>query len=273
MNARIVVGVDGSPGALRAVRWGAAEAAHRRAPLLLVNGFGIPDAFYGEAVPPRDWLDVHRERSLAWLREAAHAAADEHPALDIDTESSLDSPIPLLLRRSEDAAMMVLGSAGRGVLGDLVVGSCATALSAHSRCPVAVVRGRVPVPSGDGPVVVGVDGGPANEPALLLAFEEASWRGASLVAVHATAGAPETLELAEALGEWEKKFPETTVRWVVEDAHARQQLLAWSATARLLVVGTRGRGGFPGLRLGSTSHALLHHAECPVLFVPGPDEH
>ncbi|KAA9160210.1 universal stress protein [Amycolatopsis acidicola] len=266
MSSLIVVGVDGSPGALRAVRWGAAEAAYRNAALRLVNGFGIPGACYGEAMPPRDWLDVHRDQSLAWLREAAREATHEHPGLDVDTESSLDSPIPLLLSRSDEASLMVLGSAGRGVLGDLVVGSCAAALTAHARCPVAVIRGSGA--DGDGPVVVGVDGSPANEPALVLAFEEAALRGVSLVALHAAVGETETFALADALGEWEKKFPDTTVRWLVENAHPRQQLLEWSARARLLVAGTRGRGGFPGLRLGSTSQVLLHHAECPVLFVP-----
>ncbi|SFI76892.1 universal stress protein [Amycolatopsis sacchari] len=287
MNAPVVVGVDGTRQSLRAVEWAAEEAALRHLPLHVVNGFGIPDAFYGEALPPRDWLDSRRLEAEEIVREAAAAAGhrEHHPV--VEQESVLDSPVPLLLRRSEDATMLVVGSAGRGVLGDLVVGSVATALTAHAHCPVAVVRGEDR--AGTAPVVAGVDGGPASEAVLALAFEEAAVHGVPLVAVHvwadadpgrvfAEAMAPFDFEplrekanrvLAEALAGWREKFPDVEVRRVVEEDKPRQRLLDWSRSARMVVVGSRGRGGFTGLLLGSVSQALVQHGGCPVLVARG----
>jgi nucleotide-binding universal stress UspA family protein len=137
-------------------------------------------------------------------------------------------------------------------------------------------------------VVVGVDGSPTSEPALAMAFEEAAMRGADLVAVHAwieftsdtayaTArqflvnwDAVETREretLAERLAGWQEKYPDVTVRRVVTGGQPTKRLLDQAVDAQLLVVGSRGRGGFAGMLLGSTSQALIHHAPCPLLVV------
>lgn len=287
MNLPVVVGVDGSSAALRAVSWAAEEAALRHAPLQVVNAFGIPDGFYAEMMPPRDWLDTRQAESEAMVGDAADTAEKAYPGLAIERRSSLDAPIPLLIERSADVRMIVLGSAGRGVLGNLLVGSTATALVTHARCPVVVVRGEDRRAVEDAPLVVGVDGSSENESAVAFAFEEASLRGVSLVAVRAWSDAntepvfgasraefdfealreSETRVLAEALAGRREKFPEVNVRRVVEQDRPRQQLLEWSAKARLVVVGSRGRGGFRGLLLGSTSQALLQHSECPVAVV------
>ena len=284
MNGPVTAGIDGSPGSLRAVRWAAEEAVRWHAPLRIVHAFGIPGAFYGESMPPRDWLDARRSESQELLLASAQAASRVHPGLEVRTESSLDAPIPLLVRCSGEAGMLVVGSAGRGVLGDLLAGSVAGALAAHARCPFAVVRGEDH--GGAAPVVVGVDGSPANQPALALAFEEASRRDVPLVAVHAWSDADsgqvfgaaraafdfeplretETRVLAESLAGWREKFPEVTVRRVLERERPRHQLLDWSTRACAVVVGSRGRGGFRGLLVGSTTYALLHHASCPVLI-------
>jgi nucleotide-binding universal stress UspA family protein len=263
MNTAIVVGVDGTRQSLRAAAWAAGEAALRRAPLHVVNAFGIPDAFHGETMPPRDWLDSRRRESAEIVRRAVAAAGQ--PSLTVAGESVLDGPIPLLLRRSEDARMIVVGFAGRGVLGDLLVGSVATALTAHARCPVAVIRGE---DRGEqDPVVAGVDGGPASESVLAAAFEEASLRGAPLVVVHVWADAEPGAAFAEALAGWRAKYPDVGVSPDIEQDKPRRRLLDWSTRAQLLVVGSRGRGGFTGLLLGSTSQALIQYAACPVLVV------
>jgi nucleotide-binding universal stress UspA family protein len=137
-------------------------------------------------------------------------------------------------------------------------------------------------------VVVGVDGSPTSEPALAMAFEEAAMRGAGLVAVHAwveftseTAyvsarqflvdwNAVETREhemLAERLAGWQEKYPDVEVRRVVTGGRPAKCLLDEADDAQLLVVGSRGRGGFTGMLLGSTSQALIHHAPCPLVVV------
>ena len=137
-------------------------------------------------------------------------------------------------------------------------------------------------------MVVGVDGSPTSEPALAMAFEEAAIRGAELVAVHAWVefasdtvyasarqffvdwDAIENREremLAERLAGWREKYPDVTVRRVVMGGRPARCLVEQAADAQLLVVGSRGHGGFAGMLLGSTSHALIHHAPCPLLVV------
>ncbi|NKQ52049.1 universal stress protein [Amycolatopsis sp. K13G38] len=287
MAAAVVVGIDGTPASVRAVRWGAREAALRHAPLTIIHAFGIPDAFYGEAMPPGTWLRSRQQASQALLEEAAVAATSAHLGLAVRTESSVDAPIPMLLQRSREARMLVLGSAERGVLGDLLSGSVIGALSGHVECPLLVVRGDDSQPA-DAPVVVGVDGSPANAPAVALAFEEASLRGVPLVAVHSWSDADseqvfsaaraefdfeplrdtENRVLAEALAGWCERYPDVAVSRVLAKDRPRHQLLEWCDKAGLVVVGSRGRGGFRGLLLGSTTYALVHHSSCPVLVVP-----
>ncbi|KAA9157458.1 universal stress protein [Amycolatopsis acidicola] len=233
MSAPIVVGMDGSGAAERAVRWSAAEAVRRGMPLHLVHCASAP----GE-------------------RLEAPVAVDER--VEVCIESTVDKPVRALLRRSAGAVMVVLGAAG----------ATATGLIAHARCPVAVTRGRELPGVGEGPVVVGVDGSAGSEPALALAFEEAALRQSPLVALHATVGEPRGGSAAEALAEWERKFPDVAVRLVIEHDHPRRQSVRWSEHACLFVAGARGRGGFPGLPLGSTAQTLLHHAGCPLLIVP-----
>jgi nucleotide-binding universal stress UspA family protein len=73
--------------------------------------------------------------------------------------------------------------------------------------------------------------------------------------------------LAESLAGWPEKYPEVEVRRVMVTDRPRHELLTWSAKAQLVVVGSRGRGGFSGLLLGSTSQALIQHARCPVMIL------
>lgn len=214
--------------------------------------------------------------------------AESHPDLDIRTDVVIAQPVPALVGESENAALMVLGSRGLGGFKGMLIGSTAVALAAHGRCPVAVVRGRTPDgdPPTDGPVVVGVDGSSASAAAVALAFEEASLRGTDLVAVHTFADAlseyafayprqsaldwtametkPREM-LAERLAGWQEKYPDVAVNRVVVRDHPASELLERSEDAQLLVVGSRGRGGFAGMVLGSTSQALIYHATCPLL--------
>lgn len=262
MKKPIVVGVDGSPGSRRAARWGAAEAAKRQTPLLLIHAFGVPDAFRGDVTPPQEWLEAQEKQAKAWLTQAIDLVERVHPHVELAAESFLDAPIPLLIEKSESAGMMVVGSTGWSPVGHLVMGSTAIALAAHGRCPVAIVRGRDEVGEQE-PVVLGVDSAPLCEPAIELAFEEARLRRVLLIAVHAHARSEEVVPID--LSRWRAEYREVVLRQVEEQDGPRKQLLAWSRRAQLIVVGSRGRGGFAGLLLGSTSQALIHHADCPVV--------
>jgi nucleotide-binding universal stress UspA family protein len=287
-NRPIVVGVDGSTPALHAALWAADQAAQRHVPLRLVYADDFARACAGGLTPPQSYYDELQAAGEQLLADAAAAVRQAHPELDVVVDLESAGPVPALLGRTDDARLLVVGSRGIGGFRGMLAGSSAVALVAHGRCPVAVIRGATPdaVAPVTGPVVVGVDGSPTGEAAIAAAFEEASWRGAELVAVHSWAefptDRPETRRfdadrvsteagehelLAERLAGWQEKFPDVTVRRVIGEGRPVECLLQNAVDAQLVVVGSRGHGGFAGMLLGSTSQALIYHATCPLLVV------
>jgi nucleotide-binding universal stress UspA family protein len=285
----ILVGVDGSTAALHAALWAADVAARRHHPLRLVfaddcYAFGYAAA----APPPQSYFDQLQAAGEQVLSTAEAAIRRDHPDLEISVDLQTAGPIPTLVGQSADARLLVLGCRGKGGFRGILAGSTAVALVAHGHCPVAVIRGVGPdaVPPTEGPVLVGVDGSATSDAALATAFDEASWRGAELVALHswleftADADLPrrddaewagveqnEAEVLAERLAGCQEKYPDVVVRRVLTRGRPVERLLERAVDAQLVVVGSRGRGGFSGMLLGSTSQALIYHAPCPLLVV------
>ncbi|TQF67132.1 universal stress protein [Rhodococcus spelaei] len=282
-HSQIVVGVDGSDSSKAAVAWAADSAAARGTTLRLVSAALAPLPFAGMAAVGQDFYDDLEAESRRLLDEARTIALERAPDLVVEASLHAGQPVPVLLDWSERAALVVLGSRGRGEFTGAVLGSVADALATHGSCPVVVIRGAVTEP-GNGPVVVGVDGSANSGPAIGAAFTEASLRGSTLVAAFAASDhavdrflnvvhEPDTAldsvreALAAALAGWEEKFPDVAVERVVAKDRPVQLLLDQAGTAQLVVVGSRGRGGFRGMLLGSTSRALLHGVECPLMIV------
>ena len=166
----------------------------------------------------------------------------------------------------------------------------ALAIASSNPGPVAVIHpGQRP--AGRGPVVVGVDGSPTSDSALAFAFEAAVSRGADLVAVHSwnearvDAAVPaheiiiddaqidedEAASLSERLAPWRERYPDVAVRPTIARGRSTPTRLHYAHDAQLIVVCSRGRGGFAGLLLGSTSHGLIARSPCPVVVIPpGP---
>ena len=285
VGRHIVAAVDGSRSALDAVRWAADEAARRGMSLRLTHAVSVAAIAYGGAYAwPKGYFEAVQQDGRTYLADAVSLVRGLHPDLSVTTQLVEGGPIPVLVDASAEAALVVLGSRGQGGFTGIITGSTAIATIARAHCPVVVVRGDLPDPTG--PVVVGVDGSPTSETALAWAFEEASSRGVELVAVHGwTEFASENSysfarqfvvdwdavqtrqeeELAERLAGYGEKYPDVTVRRVVEGGRARQLLLDQARGAQLVVVGSRGHSELGGLLLGSTSQALIHHAPCPVL--------
>lgn len=283
----IVVGVDGSATALNAVRWAAREAERRDVPLMLLHACFVPSpAPYTPVRLPRSYGDALLDQGRDWLSEARTVAQDA-ATVPIRTALRAGLPADQLIRASGAAELVVLGSRGLGGLTGLLLGSAAVAVTTHSRCPVVVIRGVVP---DEGPVVVGVDDPAVSDPAVDFAFEAAAARAVPLLAVHTWSGAglvatlttvltpgrghaadEERRLLADRLSSWQARYPEVEVRLEVFESRPADGLLKAAEGAQLLVVGSRGHGGFAGAGLGSTSQRLLHHAECPVAVVrPAP---
>ncbi|MCA1188571.1 MULTISPECIES: universal stress protein [unclassified Saccharopolyspora] len=260
----VLVGVDGSQHSSRAARWAAAEAARLGASLHLVLAH---DA-------------AHRDRAEEQVREIAVECRAAEPDLHVRAQAVTADPAEDLVARSADAALLVVGSRGRGAVRDALLGSVSTAVATHAGCPVVVVRGE---PRGSGPVVVGLDLSPTSRPALHFAFDRADRGGAELVVAQALPDAfflpsiledPERQRLQEdaeqqvggQLAGWRERYPEVVVRRVATDQHPVEALCSQAVGARLLVVGHRSRSA-AATRLGSVALGSLHHSPCPVAVV------
>lgn len=287
-GAAVVVGVDGSPSALRAVRLAAVEAGHHRRPLRVVHAYiwpllhvsGEPPA----GAPPGGGLR-HQARQV--VDEAVAEAEATAPDLHVTGEIIDGGAAAVLLGESVAATMVVIGDRGLGGFTALLVGSVAVQVAAHADCPVLVARGT---DRADGPVTVGVDGCAGSRQAVRVAAEEAAVRGTDLVAVHAyghqlsarpgdmqplvhderTLRAEQDRLLDECLAGLTDQYPQVPVTRQVVHARPGPALTDASREARLLVVGARGRGELAGLLLGSVSQSVLHHADCPVMVVRAP---
>jgi len=287
-RSAVVVGVDGSPSSIDAVRWAARDCERRGRTLRLVHSYLMPSKvapqLLGIGSRIRGALAAQGQR---WLDEAEKTAVDVAPRVVVETAMADEAAVPLLVRESADVEEVVLGSRGLGGFARLLLGSTALGVATAAGCPVVVVRG---VLAEDGPVVVGVDGSLAGEAAAGFAFRAAAAREAPLVAVIAWSDylepalydrtwprpdrsrveAAELGVLDRSLDRWREEFPEVHVDRVVSEDPPVRALLHHGRGARLLVVGSRGHGALAGMLLGSTSQALVHHAPCPVAVVRPP---
>ncbi|WP_432502634.1 universal stress protein [Kineococcus arenarius] len=296
-RGEVVVGVQeaGESGAV--ARWAAAEARRRGVPLRLVHAEQVP--FGADAVGAAwagELIDQLDRQALQDLRELAELVRATAPGLEVRTELVHDHRRHALLRASERACLVVTGPGRRGgALGELLLGSTSLFLVAHVPCPVAVVR-EPPAGAGDGGggtgVVVGTDGSCAARAAEHFAAAHARATGQELTVVRAWSApatgsrAAQSLReraqplreraqeeagrgLAETVRRVREGHPDLPVRCsLVQDASPAEALLAAGAGARLLVLGSRGRGAFASALLGSVSHEVLHRAAGPVVVVP-----
>ncbi|NLU82528.1 universal stress protein [Rhodococcus sp. HNM0569] len=286
----VVVAVDGSEAASTAVVWAARTASLAKLPLRIVTVTHVPAFYYSEPYLADSFREELESTARARLESAAVLARESVDGpLEVVTDRLQGRVTQTLIDVSEHASVLALGPRGHGEFTGLIVGSVSSALATHSQCPVAIVRGRTldGAPPNMGPVVVGVDGSEHSEAALDAAFAQASIRNAPLVAVNvwsdvtvqpslgATPEDPqwsniqagEEAVLAERLAGHVDQYPEVIVERVVARDRPVRVLSEYAEAAQLIVVGSRGRGGFRGMLLGSTSNALLHTADCPVMIV------
>ena len=286
MSAKpIVAGTDGSEESLRAVDWAAREAALRGAPLRIVAAAAVLPRMISRAGPGQydtvtDVLDKDRDRALAVAAE--RAAKSAHGAL-IDTDQLTGPPAQAVVESGSGALMLVVGSRGIGAFTALLLGSVSRYAASHASCPVVVVRDEEPGPHG----LVGVGVGDLDNcgDSLSFAFEEASLRHASVLALHAwhtpqtdisragqMSAAPEQRAVAAdaarhldtLLEKWRAKYPDVPASQEIVHGHPGRALIGLSARADLVVIGRHSGHQGPG----SVRHAVLTHAHGPVVIVP-----
>jgi nucleotide-binding universal stress UspA family protein len=284
-RSEVLVGVDGSEPSLRAAEWAAADAA--------AAGLSVTVCYVSDVSPLADVplsQDVRRaarayghrmvDRALLRIRNRA--------PVDATGEFVNGNPAAELIRRAAGAEQVVVGSRGTGGFERLVLGSVGAEVAAHAPCPVVVVRGDR---DDRREVAVGVDGSDRSHHALEYAFQYAARHGGRVHAIHAIHAVHDRAALlpmppvsardrvapnqditarellADAVAPWALKYPGVEVEITVVEASAAWALVQASKGAALVVVGSRGHGGFAGLLLGSVSQALLRHADCPVAVV------
>ncbi len=286
---RVVVGTDLSKRAGKAMVWAADHAAQRGEPLLILlvlPQVPIPRRSHlFEAMASGDYPAHLRERGEERLADEKARLAATHPDLVVETAIVDGRPAEVLANASVDAEIVVVGARGHHApISVRVLGGTADAVTSHAHGPIAVVT-DLSEPVADGPVVVGVDDSAESRAAIAYAADVARETGVGLLAIHAwdigpMIAGPEawplhveevmpTLEqfahdvVTEVLGE----NPDVPVTIEAPPERASRALVEASAKASMLVVGSRGRGGFAGVLLGSTSREVLRDAHCPVVVV------
>jgi nucleotide-binding universal stress UspA family protein len=300
-DAEILVGVDGSAASMHALDWAAAEARTRGRTLHVVCSYTLPSFTAASLDGGYAALDdtAIQQGARAVLSEARQRA--QAPGLEVVTTVATGDAAAVLVEMSRDASLAVVGTRGKGGFADRLLGTVSSTLPAHAYCPTVVVplrdqrRGGVVPADESTPVVrpvrrmiVGVDGSPQADLALRHAIDEAEAWGAELTAVAGVpvgsgsgvmAWLPATIDQTQVLADVTEGLnvvvdraladrPGTTVKRVVLDGTGAELLTEFSTATDLIVVGSRGRGGFTGLLLGSTSQAVLHHAACPSAAGP-----
>ncbi|MFF0789268.1 universal stress protein [Streptomyces spiralis] len=283
-HGRVLVGVDDSPHSRLALNWAAAEAESSGRALRLVHSVGPgPEVGYDET--GAGLTEEVFEAATGMLDDCRALVASRHPRLPVDTALVHGDPAEAVLDAAEDADadLIVLGTRGRGGFAELLLGSVSLKAAAHADRPVVVTRGA-PDPAKGGDIVAGIRD-ERDEPAVRFALTEADRHRATVRLVHAWtplrhAGLvvpqvddvdQEQREHAELLSRAArpgKEFPGVNVVTELAAGAAASALVDASKEAGLLVLPRHPAEGRLGLPLGSVTHAVLHHASCPVAIVP-----
>ncbi len=286
---KILVGVDGSPESLEAAEWAGARAKQSGAELQVLCAYALPS--YTAASMDSGFAVVDNDA----IRDSAQTVVDEAIAhlekLGYQAKGRVDAgdPTAILVQLSQQVDLIVVGTRGGGGFTDRLLGATSSALPGYSRCPVVVIPRRgaenefVPVKK----IVIGVDGSKRSRKSLRRAISEAKVWGAELTAVDAiplasSAGVlswlPASVDRDSILRDVRSELKEICKEEVADsgvkvhshalDGNPAALLTEFSTAVDLVVVGTRGRGGFAGVLMGSTSQSVLAHSACPVLVVP-----
>lgn len=294
-DGRLVVGVDGSPHSRQAVAWALVEAARRAAPVEVLHAFPVDFSWSDVHLLDAERIERVRSESEARTRSFVEevrrspdvAGVPGVPDVALDVTVVPGIPAEHLVERARGAALLVVGSRGRGAVRSTLLGSVALHCVARAECPVVVVHPDVR--ARDQRVVVGLDDSPAARVALLRGAEEARARGGALEVVVAVVppdtwadlyawqrpSLPDLLGaaqsgaeriVADVLGD----AGDLEVRVDAEVGPADSVLVRRAGGAALLVLGNRSRSPVAGMVLGSVALRSVVHATCPVMVVHAP---
>lgn len=293
-NLGVVVGYDGSAGAQVALDWAAETARREKRRLTILHTLDMSSTPMFRGIEPQALVRERESTVFGVLDEGASRARKIMGDGEVKTMGSIGSPTAELVDASKSATLVVTGSRGRNRLIGGLLGSTSYTVTAHAACPAVVVRAedesRPAQPGPDHPVVVGIDDSETAQRAmeegariaeladaplhLVTVAHPASMKssGSSVTAVGDIESSREEEQAAEGLlasaaARMAEQHPGLTVGTELLYGDSSRALAESAVDAGLLVVGSRGRGGFVGMLLGSVSHGAIHHATCPVMVV------
>lgn len=296
-TGRIVVGVDASANSAAALRWAVGESELRGDRVVALFAWGyIPPGHAGDGRTfDAEYTAANAEAVLAAAVEDVLGA---EAAGRVERRVLCELPTKALLATATGADLLVIGARGVGGFRGLMLGSVSEACLHHTSVPLAVVRVAAPDGAGDaeerepgsagaGRIVVGIDGSESARRALHWALDEARRRRVCVDVVHAWqppyvvpspfAGLPLDVDVIEkharatldrAVDAEDTRYRPAPVERILVRGGAARAVLDAAQGADLVVLGTRGLGGFRGLVLGSITHHVAHHVQCPLVVIP-----
>jgi nucleotide-binding universal stress UspA family protein len=289
---RLIVGVDGTEGSVEALRWAAHEAARRDWPLHVITCAELPVAveagMIGSGAITGSAMESIVTEQEAVNQRAVNLARSFGLDIEVTGETVLGAPAYALVGASTSDDIIVAGATSHpGRLTD-VLGSVATLVAHRAKGSVVVVHGSDRRTGDIHRIAVGVDGSEVSNTALSWAIDEALRCDAELVLVHGwyypyigprTGGteprddmrldAMRTLEASAQ--KVREQAPALRCHSIISEQSPAKAVLDAGKNADLIVVGTRGHGGFASLILGSVSRTVLQHAGVPVVVVRPED--
>ncbi len=285
-SGTIVVGIDGSTSSENALLWAIDQAKIERRALTLVH------AVHAMSPTSMDWGVFYPEHAREAMQVEGHEVLakakamveSRGPEVEVHEVFRFDDPRSVLLTLAASAAMVVVGSRGRGALRRMLLGSVSVSVSAHAPCPVVVHRSGKEGVVRRG-ILVGADGSEESQAVLEFAFREAALRSLPLTVLHcyfdtqvgpsayyALEAAPdlasEQLLLADSMVGVADKFPDVVAHTELAADLPQRALVHLSEHMDLVVVGVHHSGALAKFLFGSVSRAVIEHASCPVATVP-----
>lgn len=307
----IVIGHDGSTLADRALQMAAKYAELLDAPLVVVRAWRVDADIpgYGRIAPNPESFEDLADAVRSSLIDECRAVLDNRPGLDVHYRAEPGAPADVLCDVSESAMALVVGSRGVGGLSGLLLGSVAARCLRQATCPVLIVRekaasalspnlsdeeGRVIERMPTGTIVVGNDGSPESVHATAIAADFGETLRAAVMVVRCWsidemphgliwqdgyvmpfAQASDTIrkQLEGDIAHVVARHPTVQFHTAGVLGEPGETLVHLSTQASLLVTGSRGRGGFRSLLLGSVASHCASRALCPTLVVPHDRSH
>ena len=282
----VLVGVDGSHASYKAVWWAANYAKHAGLQLQIVCAYSLPSyaAVSFDATYTAIGDDNAAHHDAQEILSKAKAVALEQ-GVDATTLIVTGDPSSVFVELSRNYQLIVIGNRGKGGLAERLLGTTSSSLPAYAYCPIVVVPytdddgQRIHLNNTISSVAVGSDESKWGLKALEIAANLAdSWNAELDVisAVPSVQGAEgDTAVMGSYMEDLEERvkpilqrLPDLKIHRTVVPGSAVDALTQASLNHDLVVVGSRGRGGFTGLLLGSISQGLLQHSSRPVYVVP-----